>query len=258
MPRSPAIAALCAGALVVPGLPTLLTVPAAILLLLLLPGYALNLALFPARFLGNAEQAMFTIGLSVCAAILAGLVLNLLPVGLTLPGWGALLGAIAVGSLGVAWLRLGTSDRALMMVRLPRVPLAPVAMISIAAVMVLGSLMIARMGEAAQPQDGFTQLWMIPEANGDAIRLGFENHENAAGHYDLRVTTEGQTLADWTALSLADGQSWEQTVVLPALPAGTHQVEAVLFRNDDPAPYRETHVEVTGRAAAATPKPAAP
>src|SRR4051794_16946355 len=95
-----AIAALCAAALVVPGLPTLLTVPATILLLLLIPGYAMNLALFPARLLGNAEQAMFTIGLSVSASILAGLVLNILPVGLTLPGWGALLGAVAVGSLG--------------------------------------------------------------------------------------------------------------------------------------------------------------
>src|SRR3954451_7422698 len=202
-----ALAALCAGALVVPGLPIFLTVPAAILLLLVLPGYAMNLALFPARLLGNAEQAMFTIGLSVCASIIAGLVLNLLPVGLTLSGWGALLGATAVGSLGVAWLRLGTSDRALMTVRLPSVPLAPIVMISIAAVMVLGSLMIARMGEAAQPHDGFTQLWMIPEADGNALRLGFENHENAADHYDLRVTTEGQTLAEWSGVSLADGQS---------------------------------------------------
>jgi hypothetical protein len=114
------------------------------------------------------------------------------------------------------------------------------------------------MGEAAQPQEGFTQLWMIPEANGDAVRLGFENHENSADHYNLRVTTEGQTLADWTALSLADGQSWEQTVVLPALPTGTHQIDAELYRNDDQTPYRETHVEVTGRTAAATSKPAAP
>ncbi len=201
---------------------------------------------------------MFAVGLSISASIICGLVLNILPVGLTLPGWGALLGAISVGSLGVAWVRLGTSDRALMLIRLPRVPLAAVAMIAIAAVMVLGSLMIARMGEAAQPQDGFTQLWMFPEANGDAIRLGFENHENTAEHYDLRVTSEGKTLADWTAVSLPDGQSWEQTVVLPALPPGTHEIDAALYRNGDQTPYRETHVVVTGRAVPATPKPSKP
>jgi hypothetical protein len=255
-----AIAALCAGALVVPGLPALLTVPATILLLLLLPGYALTLALFPTRLLSNAEQAMFAVGLSVSSSIVAGLVLNVLPVGLTLSGWGALLGAISVGSLGVAWLRLGTSDRPLTVVRLPRVPLGPVVMIALASVTVLGSLMIARMGEAAQPKNGFTQLWMFSEANGSAVRLGFENHENAPEHYDLRVTSGGTTLADWTGLSLADGQSWEQTVVLPALPAGTHKIDAALYRNGDGSPYRETHVEVTGRAGtpAATPKPSTP
>jgi len=253
-----AIAALAAGALVIPGLPSFLTIPAALLLLLALPGYALTLALFPARMLSFAEQAMFTVGLSVSVSIFCGLVLNLLPVGLTLPGWGALLGAITVGALGIAWLRLGTSDRALMIIRLPRVPLAPVVMIAIAVVMVLGSLMIARMGEAAQPQDGFTQLWMFPEANGDAVRLGFENHEGTAQHFDLRVTTGNQTLADWTALSLADGQAWEQTVVLPALPPGPHQIDADLYRNGDQLPYRQTHVEITGRASTATRKPSAP
>jgi hypothetical protein len=205
---------------------------------------------------------MFAAGLSLSSSIVAGLVLNVLPVGLTLSGWGALLGAITVGSLGVAWLRLGTSDRPLMAVRLPRVPVAPVVMIALAAVMVLGSLMIARMGEAAQPEDGFTQLWMFSEANGSALRLGFENHENAAEHYDLRVTSQGTTLADWTGLSLAEGQSWEQTVVLPALPAGTHRIDAALYRDTDTSPYRETHVEVIGRAGAgtpaATPKPATP
>jgi uncharacterized membrane protein len=253
-----ALAAICAAALVLPGLPVLVTVPATILLLLLLPGYALTLALFPARMLSHAEQVMFAVGLSVSSAILAGLVLNILPVGLTLSGWGALLGAIAVGSLGVAWLRLGTSDRPLAIVRLPRVPMAPVVMIAVAAVMVLGSLMIARMGEAAQPEDGFTQLWMIPEANGDTVRLGFENHEHSATHYDLRVTAGDQTLADWTALSVADGQSWEQTVVLPALPAGAHQVEAALYRDGDTTPYRQTHVEVADLDATATPKPKSP
>jgi uncharacterized membrane protein YdfJ with MMPL/SSD domain len=66
-----------------------------------------------------------------------------------------------------------------------------------------------------------------------------------------KVPREGQA-------ALADGQSWEQTVVLPALPPGTHQIDAVLYKNDDQTPYRETHVEVTGRAAEATSKPAAP
>lgn len=256
-----AIAALCVAALVLPGLPQLVTVPAAVLLILLLPGYAVTLALFPSRAFDRAEQLFFTLGLSFSVSILAGLLLNALPVGLTLSGWGALLGALTVGALGIAWLRIGASDRAIAPLRPARLPRAPVIMVLLAAGLVLSSLMIARMGENAQPEDGFTQLWMLPGANGAALQLGVTNHEGADVRYELRVTSDTGMLADWSDLSLADGQSWDQTIVLPALPAGSHEIAATLYRDGGTTPYREARVAVTADATQAPtvePGPVAP
>jgi hypothetical protein len=46
-------------------------------------------------------------------------------------------------------------------------------------------------------------------------------------------------------------------VILPALPTGTHEVDATLYRNGEQTPYRQTHVEVKDTDATATPKPSA-
>ena len=58
-------------------------------LVLVLPGYALTAALFPHGALGGADRALFTLGLSLCAAILCGFVLNRTPWGLRPESWAA-------------------------------------------------------------------------------------------------------------------------------------------------------------------------
>ena len=101
-----ALGAACALLLVVPGIPQLLSALGAAALVLALPGYAVTRALFPGRTLDAAEQAAMTVGLSISLAIVAGLILNVLPWGLTESTWGWLLGGLTLAACGVAWQRV--------------------------------------------------------------------------------------------------------------------------------------------------------
>ncbi len=56
-------------------------------LVFILPGYALTAALFPRGGLGLAETLTSSIGLSLAAVIVGGVILNLTPEGLTSIAW---------------------------------------------------------------------------------------------------------------------------------------------------------------------------
>src|SRR5258708_6038085 len=78
-------------------------------LVFVLPGYALTEALFHKRSLDASRRLLFSLGLSLEIAVVSGLILNLLPVGLQAVSWAALLGLLTVVfSLLAAYLRRGT------------------------------------------------------------------------------------------------------------------------------------------------------
>jgi len=104
-------AVVCALALLAPLPPV--RVSAGLLLVLVLPGYALTAALLPRRSLGRPELALCVLGLSLAVAALGGLLLNFAG-HLSRPSWDSLLSVVTVGCCAIAGRRRttdGTSSR---------------------------------------------------------------------------------------------------------------------------------------------------
>lgn len=225
-------------------------------LVLLLPGYALTAALVPGPALGLAERVLCSIGLSLAAAALGGLLLNLAPGGLRDVAWAALLGNLTLVASLVA------------LVRRLRLPLAPARvapplsqtqalLFGLSAVLVCGAVLVARDGAVQRPTAGFTQLWMQPSGvpGQERVRLGLANMEPGATHYRLELHAGGDLAAAWPAIVLGPDQRWEEEVALPpALPGVTTPLEAVLYRLDAPdTPYRRVTLREGSSAGPARP-----
>ena len=76
--------------------PPVLLALLALLFVLALPGYAITAAIFPWKILTGLERLLFTVGLSLTATILCGLVLNLTPWGLQTTSWTVLLSIVTL------------------------------------------------------------------------------------------------------------------------------------------------------------------
>jgi len=87
------------------GVAAYLRIALAVALVLVLPGYAITMAVFAARPLDHATTILFSIGLSLTAAILGGLVLNWTPEGLQASSWTILLITMTLGAGAVALAR---------------------------------------------------------------------------------------------------------------------------------------------------------
>ena len=99
-----ALAVVCAVVELAPAA-SALRLPAGLLLALGLPGYGLSRHLFSGRSLGRAEFAAGVLGLSLAAAILGGLLLNLVPGHLGRPAWAIFLASLTVACCAAASLR---------------------------------------------------------------------------------------------------------------------------------------------------------
>jgi hypothetical protein len=97
-----AATAVCALVLLAPVPPV--AVSAGLLLVLVLPGYALTAALLPRRSLRPPELALCVLGLSLAAAALGGLLLNVAG-HLSRPAWDIFLTAVTLACCAVAGLR---------------------------------------------------------------------------------------------------------------------------------------------------------
>jgi uncharacterized membrane protein len=230
-----------------PAAPALLSAPLGLALVMALPGYALIAAMDPWRETGGVELLTLRIGVSIVITILAGLLLNLTPWGLQRAPWGVMLAGVTLASAATAMARrravapppnAGT-------IRAPALRLRPiqVVLLALAALVLVSAVNMARSGALNQPNQGFTQLWMLAEdgATTGTVRLGVSNQEQKPQHYLLRVTDGKRMLGEWPNLDLQPGAQWEITLVLPAKADTTTPFEASLYRADDLSTvYRHT------------------
>lgn len=223
------------------GMAAYLRIALAIALVLVLPGYAITMAVFAARPLDHATTILFSIGLSLTVAILGGLVLNWTPEGLQASSWTILLITMTLGAGAVALAR----RRALGIVK----EVYPWAwggwfplrrwdsvFFGLALLIVAGAFHIAVIGADNQPAAGFTQLWLLPSAEGSSnvVRVGLSNGEAGVTRYRLQLFMRGTVIAEWPEIELQPHQTWEATATLPDNRADGATVEALLYRNDAP------------------------
>jgi uncharacterized membrane protein len=203
-------------------------------LVLVVPGYALVAALFPARTLDTPERLLFSVGGSLAITIIGGFLLHLSPWGLRADSWVVLLSGMTCGAAVVALRRrphrsTGATERG-------RSYLNPGQgiLLSLAGLVVVTTLGIARIPAPAQEAQGYSLLWMLPDqGRRQVVRIGISSQEFAVARYRLQIKQDGRIVQEWTPLELKPGTQWDTTVRLPAQRPGSH-TEALLYRLDAP------------------------
>lgn len=176
--------------------------------------------------------------------VLGGLVLNLLPAGLSRSGWLGFGSAVAGAAL-VVWLSghgapadlgqraHGESDG---VPRGPRLRVNEAAAFGVAALLVVAAIAVAGLG-VHQPSEPFTQLWVVPQSNG-TTQVGVANHEADPVVYRVDLVIGGAVASTYPGIRLAPGDSWTTNVAL-TIPTAS-RLEARLYRADEPSKiYRQ-------------------
>ena len=223
------------------------SVVAAGLLVLVLPGYGLTIALFPTRTQSLAETAVYILGLSIGCDVLAGFVLNLTPWGLTKVPWALTLGLVAGVSMLVA-VRRGYRPAG------PPPWLSEVfspfhaTLLVLSALLFVGIVMSARLSERDRPSTTFTQLWLVPLASaqqatganaGETVQVGIQNSETVSMSYRLVLTVDNTIVREWPRISVSPGKQWAETIQLSQDTAGDRAAVS-LYRLDSPSQvYRQ-------------------
>jgi uncharacterized membrane protein len=185
---------------------------AALLVVLILPGYALSELLPSVGGRTAGERILLIPALSLTAVILDSAALNAAQVRLDLDSWIVSLTAITLlcGAAG------GLGRRRPMRLRRLHPPWASarpllIAVPLVAALLVGVSLVTVNSVSRRQRSDRFTQLWALPApAPSDVAQIGVYNHEGRSLSYLLRVFSGQHMLRSETVL-VASLRTWTTT-----------------------------------------------
>lgn len=214
-----ALAALaCAAWTGVPGL----RIGAGLILVLVLPGYALSTLLVPdgpgarGKISSLLWRAMWSAGLSLAAAVLGGLLLNLTPAGLTELTWTiSIAGLTVLAAMASAWRRRRSVSHVARVAGRPRWTPATrlIAGYALAAVVIAGSAIgLAAASSGWRDSPGFAQLWLVP---GHGATLGVRSGYDAAQTFHVVLRNGAKAMGTWD-FSLGAGQTWQRTITAPA------------------------------------------
>lgn len=218
-----------------PGSLVELRAPAALLLVLALPGYALSAAIFAPAQLRPAERVSLSIAISVASTIAAALLLALVGVRLTTAPWMALLAAFAV----VAAASAGARGHAQILARLS-IGLRGREIGALAGAVVLlggaGALGLTPLG-APRGTKGTTSLWICSKATGcllpaGTVKVGVINTQLHTASYTVQLTVEARPGLQFGPITLEPGASWSRVV---ATGPGNPVVRAVLRSTAKPS-----------------------
>jgi uncharacterized membrane protein len=219
-------------------------------LALFLPGYSLQAAAFPGQTPGRLERLLLGLGSSLAVATLGGLLLEWTPWGLTAGAWAGLLSAItAIASLLAVRRR---SREAANQEGWEResgwFDLRQLAVFGLAAVVVALAIWFARLPSSPEGLEGYTLLWLLPseDTGAGSVQLGVQSQEFRPASYGLEVRSAGELLADWEAIELEPGETWNTTLDLPQTLPADAPLEAVLYLSDQPDTiYRSVKLDRT-------------
>ncbi len=203
---------------------------AGILLVFVLPGYALTKLLFPGDDLELAETVALALGLSLAVSAQGGLVLHFLPWKLETRSWSALLAGITLlATVGALWRhrRWTVVPRSLAKVNLS-FSVGQVLLFVLAGGVVAGAYALAYQGELAQNSSDFTQLWIRPDDKAtSAVVVGINNHATETVRYRLEIKLDQAVVGEISPIELKPQGSWTHSF---SVPEGGKAVTAELFR----------------------------
>jgi uncharacterized membrane protein len=229
-----AVALLASGAApaVALGPNTAVRAPFAVLLILVLPGYAASEAVFADRLHDRAARLLVALALSFSIVIVVSLLLYVVRLRLDTDSWAAALAAVTCGAAITATLRRRVAGAARSRPTC-RVRLHAVVLIAAAVLVGAGAVAFARTPLAAKNVQGYTALWIQPKRSA-AVSVGVANDDLRSFRYRLDVRVNSSVLYQ-RQFRLAPGEAWEKSFSLARIPtlANSH-VEARLYRSDHP------------------------
>jgi uncharacterized membrane protein len=216
-----------------------------LLLVLFIPGYSLSLAIFPGDSLGDLERLAYTLGLSLIIVALGGLILHWTLLGLNPITWLGFLGIITLVAIIVAVMRSISNTLIPSWKGKMTIGIRQIIFLSFAILITVIACGVARSSASQQQSQGFTQLWLLPEENGDpnVIRIGITNMESSSVEYHLQVMVQDNLIAEWPSIILEPGKKWDTSVLLPPQHSKEEMIKALLFRSNSPGEiYRQVYI----------------
>jgi uncharacterized membrane protein len=228
----------------------------ATLLVLVLPGYVLSVALLPAQR-DPFERLLLTVGLSICVAVLGGLLIDRTGAGLTGRSWSVALGLFTIAACVVAGKRRAeTVDEAPPATaplreekRVDGRRLGVTALGVAVVAVVVGAIVIARLPSSSAHVLGSTALWIKPEhAPVGAFSVGVRSDEIRRTTYRLVASVdETHGVLIRTNLTLAPGEERTVNAAVPVPSGIVRTVRVSLYRAGRPSvPYRQVHATFQG------------
>jgi len=216
----------CVAAAFVPASATVVRAILALPLVLVLPGYAAAAALFAPQQLRGAERALLALVLSIVETLFAGVVLDVIGVGLSVKPWlGILVAATLAGAVVAA--RRGHA-RPLPQLRL-RLRFGEVTAIAVGVALLSGAaaLGFSPLSAPSNVNDASSVILIAPREHKTAVQIYVISDELHEQSYRVTVTRNAKVVRRFGPFSLAPGASWTRTV---AVGRGLPRVEALLHR----------------------------
>lgn len=203
-----------------------------LLLVFVLPGYALTKALFPGSQMEFAELIALTLGLSLAITALGGLILHWLPWRLETRSWTILLGSISFFASLIALLRqmfLNELPPSFIRVNLS-FSFNDGLYFLLASIGVAIAFVLAYQGEVIQTRSNITQLWILPdETTESSYSIGIDNLGEETVQYRLVITIDDRVEQESPVIELNPQESWVRSFPMDE---GTKQVKAQIYRLD--------------------------
>lgn len=206
----------------------------ALIVVCLVPGYAVQEMLFVGHALPTAERLFISVVISLSVVILGGLILHQTPWGLQALSWVSYICVVTIVASAIAVTRnsLPVNKNPLPSLRPSIVVMSFTLLCSF--VIVLMAMNNAVQGVAQAPVRAYTQLWLLPSGNGNSVTIGVVNFEQTEQTYRAILLSGGNLLKEWEDITLRHGETWEIVEQLPSKGDIQSLVEVQLFRPDEP------------------------
>jgi hypothetical protein len=222
-----------------------------LLLVLVLPGHALTVALFPAADLRLSERVLMALGLSLVVSVLSALLLNFTSAGLQASSWAVLLSTFTIGALILASHRQPPRSFELYLRRTIQAVGNLRSNVLFGAALLIAAAAIVISWNGARSLDArytFTQMWIQPAGSSDrAAEVHVRSMERQPLEYRVVLTAGSAPVGQPSSFRLEPGQEWRSVATLPARPVAGDRVVAVLYRQDEPGSvYRRVELSRGG------------
>ena len=198
-------------------------------LVLYLPGATLLVGIDPhGHVVDGLERVFWSGAASIAVAISGGFVLNVVG-GLTRLHWLVLLGLVTAAACVLGWLRVllpgsrrdgqppativGTPAPAQPLGPTPRSPSRSLALLVGATLVLVGSLTLSYVSNAAATREHFVQFWLLPNpptagAYAAHAQLGILNSEGRTEVFEVVLLSEARLSVSHWRVVLANGRTW--------------------------------------------------